>query len=101
MMQVKIERTNEEGFSDQTSVYHVDTQYAATVLQVLHTVFRKYEPTLSYRYSCGIGLCGTCTTMINGKPTLSCMKIAEQGADGCLHIAPLPKGRTLKDLVKE
>jgi succinate dehydrogenase/fumarate reductase-like Fe-S protein len=39
--------------------------------------------------------------MINGKPVLSCLKKAEPGADGTLHISPMKKGRTIIDLVKE
>lgn len=39
--------------------------------------------------------------MINGKPDLSCQKNAEAGSDGYLTLAPLPKGYTIRDLVKE
>ncbi|MFZ4450342.1 2Fe-2S iron-sulfur cluster-binding protein [Salibacterium aidingense] len=72
-----------------------------TVLNVVESIYTYQDPTLAYRYSCRTGLCGTCSMMINGRPGLSCMKPAETGEDGCLTLAPLPRGETLKDLMKQ
>ena len=99
-MKVKVDRTNHGGTCYQ-SVYDINVEPGSTVLEILDTIFRNNEPTLSFRYSCRIGICGTCTVMTNGKPGLSCLKIANPDLEGCLHIGPMPRGRTIADLVKE
>ena len=30
---------------------------------------------------CGVGMCGTCTVLVNGKPVSGCLMLAEQAAD--------------------
>ena len=81
--------------------YDVDCRTGMTVLNVLEEIYRHHDPSIAYRFSCRTGLCATCMMMINGKPGLSCMKRAEPASDGTLLLAPLPKGNTIRDLVKE
>lgn len=81
--------------------FEVDIQENMTVLNVLEEIYYKYDPTIAFRYSCRTGLCATCGMLINGKPGLSCMTIANPGRQGYLALAPLPKGNTIIDLVKE
>ncbi|WP_138420366.1 2Fe-2S iron-sulfur cluster-binding protein [Aquibacillus sediminis] len=83
------------------STYQVDYHQGMTVLNILEQIYRHHDETIAYRYSCRTGLCTTCMMMINGKPDLSCQKTAELGKDGNLSLAPLPKGTTIQDLVKE
>lgn len=100
MVKVIIERTREDGTTYEAK-YEIEPGQANTVLEILDLIYRKYEPSLSYRYSCRIGVCGTCSVITNGKPGLSCLRNAEPDEDGCLHIKAMPRGRTLIDLVKE
>jgi succinate dehydrogenase/fumarate reductase-like Fe-S protein len=93
---VKIKRTEM-----QTEVYEVDYNRDMTVLNILEEIYRHYDPTIAYRFSCRIGLCTTCMMMINGKPGLSCIKVVIPDNDGFLTLAPLPKGETIRDLVKK
>ncbi|WP_085506507.1 2Fe-2S iron-sulfur cluster-binding protein [Thalassobacillus devorans] len=93
---VKIDRSEMR-----TDQYEIDLKTGRTVLEAVEAIYNHHDPSLAYRYSCRTGLCTTCMMLINGKPGLSCMKMAEPGEDGVLHLAPLPKGRTIKDLIKE
>ncbi|MFD2638643.1 2Fe-2S iron-sulfur cluster-binding protein [Piscibacillus salipiscarius] len=94
-LHVKIDR------GSHVSEYHVNCPKVMTVLNVLEKIYQEHDPSIAYRFSCRTGLCTTCMMMINGKPDLSCQKNAEAGSDGYLTLAPLPKGYTIRDLVKE
>lgn len=84
-----------------TSQYTIDYTTGMTVLNVLETIYEQHDPSIAYRFSCRTGLCTTCMMMINGKPDLSCQKNAKPGPDGYITLAPLPKGKTIRDLVKQ
>lgn len=100
MLKVKIERVREKE-SLGTDTFEIPYSEGMTVLAVLETIYRGQDPTIAYRYSCKTGMCGTCSMMINHKAGLSCAKKAEACDDGYLYLSPLPKGRTVRDLVKE
>ena len=51
--------------------------------------------------SCGVGECGSCTVLIDGKPTLSCCTLAITARDkNILTIEGLAEGTTLHPLQK-
>ena len=43
------------------------------VLDAIHDIQAKQEPTLAVRWNCKAGRCGSCSAEINGKPRLMCM----------------------------
>lgn len=48
------------------------------------------------KYSCGVGECGSCTVLIDGKPTLSCCTLAITAKEkNILTIEGLARGTTL------
>ena len=53
--------------------FTVKVNDGARVLHVLHTIHDTLDPTLSYRYSCASGQCGSCAVRVNGEPVLACM----------------------------
>ncbi len=65
--------------------YTVNVNDGARVLHVLHAIHDEIDPTLSYRYCCGSGQCGSCAVRINGEPGLACMEEARDG----MEIMPL------------
>ncbi|WP_028784376.1 2Fe-2S iron-sulfur cluster-binding protein [Thalassobacillus devorans] len=93
---VKIDRSEMR-----TDQFEIDLRSGMTVLEAVDAIYFYHDPSLAYRYSCRTGLCTTCMMLINGKPGLSCMTIAEPGEDGILHLAPLPRGKNIKDLIQE
>jgi fumarate reductase (CoM/CoB) subunit B len=56
----------------------VDVEEGARVLHLLHAVHEK-DPTLSYRYCCGTGQCGSCAVRVDETPVLACMEEARDG----------------------
>ena len=51
--------------------YRMRVEDGMTVLEALHELKAKQEPTLSYRSSCRMGVCGSCGMFINDMPHLS------------------------------
>jgi fumarate reductase (CoM/CoB) subunit B len=74
--------------------YTVDINEGARVLHVLQAIHDTIDPTISYRYCCGSGQCGSCAVRVNGEPVLACMEEARDG----MVIEPL-KLAVLKDLI--
>ncbi|MCU0629616.1 MAG: succinate dehydrogenase/fumarate reductase iron-sulfur subunit [Methanoregulaceae archaeon] len=59
--------------------YTVNVHDGARVLHALHAVHDDCDPTLTYRYCCGTGQCGSCAVRVNGQPVLACMEEALEG----------------------
>lgn len=80
--------------------YRVPCRPNQTVLDVVTWVQRNLEPDLAYRFSCRVGMCGSCAMMVNGAPRWSCRTLAGAVApDGSLEIGPLRNFPLIKDLV--
>jgi succinate dehydrogenase / fumarate reductase iron-sulfur subunit len=72
-----------------------------TVLDGLHELKQIQDPTLSFRFSCRMGVCGSCAMMINGKPALSCNTQILDVTQSALTLAPLPNFTIIRDLVPD
>lgn len=81
--------------------YEIQTHRGMTVLDALHLVKEGHDPTLCYRYSCRMGVCGSCAMLINGSPTLACNTQIADVAEDTLVVAPLPNFDIIKDLVPD
>ncbi len=78
--------------------YTVEVNEGARVLHVLHAIHDEIDPTLSYRYCCGSGQCGSCALRVDGEPCLACMTEARDGI--CIEPLNLPIQKDLMvDLV--
>ncbi len=64
---------------------------------------REQDATLSYRFACRVGMCGSCAMVVNGRPRWTCRtRVSEAAtADGALRIEPLRNFPVLKDLAVE
>jgi succinate dehydrogenase / fumarate reductase, iron-sulfur subunit len=72
-----------------------------TVLEGLKIIKEKLSPTLAWRSSCRMGVCGSCGMFINGSPRLACnTQIAELGGS-LVTVAPLPNFNIIRDLVPD
>jgi fumarate reductase (CoM/CoB) subunit B len=60
--------------------YTVKVNDGARVLHVLHAIHDTLDPTISYRYSCASGQCGSCAVRVNGEPVLACMEEARDNS---------------------
>ena len=52
--------------------FPVEADRFTSVLDILISVKERQDHTLSMRYSCNMGICGSCGMVINGKPRLAC-----------------------------
>ena len=82
--------------------YDVPRQASQTVLDVVTHIQRHIDPTLSYRFACRVGMCGSCAMNVNGKARWTCRThVADVAVDGALEIAPLRNLPMVKDLVTD
>ena len=52
-----------------------------TVLDVVTFVQRNLDPTLSYRFACRVGMCGSCAMTVNGRPRWTCRTHVVEGRE--------------------
>lgn len=78
--------------------YRLDTGAQQTVLDALFYIQNELDPTVSFRCSCRVGMCGSCGMVINGKEGLACRTSLDKlGPE--ITLAPLRHMRRVKDLV--
>ncbi len=78
---VKVRRYDpEHDTASHLETYTVQVHDGARVLHVLHAIHNECDPTLSYRYCCGSGQCGSCAIRVNGEPVLACMEEAKNNS---------------------
>ncbi len=68
-----------------------------TILDALVAIQSAQDATLSFRYSCRVGMCGTCALSVNGRPAWACRTRLE-GLGAEIRLAPLPNFPVLRDL---
>jgi fumarate reductase iron-sulfur subunit len=78
--------------------YEVPCQEEWVVLDALNAVKEKIDPTLNYRWSCHMAVCGSCGMMIDGEPKLSCHAFLRD-YPGVIRIEPLANFAIERDLV--
>ncbi len=79
--------------------YAVPRAEKQTVLDVVTYIQRRLDQTLSYRFACRVGMCGSCAMTVNGKPRWTCRANVDRVApDGRLELRPLRNMPVVKDL---
>jgi fumarate reductase iron-sulfur subunit len=82
--------------------YSVPRRANQTVLDVVTYVQRHLDPTLSYRFACRVGMCGSCAMTVNGRPRWTCRThVAKVTRGGRLQIGPLENLPVIKDLATD
>ena len=69
------------------------------VLDGLNYIKDRLDGTLSYRWSCRMGICGSCGMTVNGEPKLTCATFLADYAPGPLRVEPLRNFPVIRDLV--
>ncbi len=69
------------------------------ILDCLNKIKWEQDGTLSYRMSCGHGVCGSDGMRINGVCGLACQQLVKDYAGGEVLLEPLPFFHVVKDLV--
>ncbi|MDO9351696.1 MAG: succinate dehydrogenase iron-sulfur subunit [Deltaproteobacteria bacterium] len=78
--------------------YEVEADPMDRLLDCLNRIRWEQDPTLSFRMSCGHGVCGSDGMRINGICGLACQKLVRSFKEVVL-IEPLPVFKVVKDLV--
>jgi len=81
--------------------YQVPLRHDWAVLDGLNYIKDELDGTLSYRWSCRMGICGSCGANINGEPKLTCGTFLTDYAPGPVRIEPLANFPIIRDLVVE
>ena len=90
------------GEAGEYQTFHVPHMASQTILDVVTYVQRRLDPTLAYRFSCRVGMCGTCAMMVNGAPRWTCRThVARVVKDGRVRLGPLRNMPVIKDLVAD
>ena len=68
------------------------------ILDALNHIKDDIDGSLSYRWSCRMGICGSCGMMVNGEPKLTCATFVSEYSPGPVRIEPLRYFPIIRDL---
>jgi len=95
----QVRRFDAKGQRLRSSTFQVRANRYSTVLGELIGIKEAQDPSLSIRYSCRMGICGSCGMVINGRPRLACeTNVFSLGSDRVI-VEPMRGHPVLKDLV--
>jgi len=69
------------------------------ILDALNYIKDELDGSLSYRWSCRMGVCGSCGMMANGEPLLTCAAFLKDYAPGPIRVEPLANFPVARDLI--
>jgi fumarate reductase iron-sulfur subunit len=88
----------EEDADPITQSYEVPCLEDWVVLDALNYIKDEIDPTLSHRWSCRMGVCGSCGMSVNGLPKLTCNAFVRD-YPGTVRVGPLANFPIVRDLV--
>lgn len=91
------EKSSDPFFSE----YEVPVKKGLTVLDALLWIKENLDSSLSIRYSCRMGVCGSCGMFINGLPRLACQTQVLFLESDEVEVRPLPNYPILRDLIPD
>ena len=91
------EQDNEPFFKS----YEVPFREDWVVLDAINYIKDEIDGTLSYRWSCRMGVCGSCGMMVNGEPKLTCSAFLKDYPSRKIRVEPLQGFPVERDLIFE
>jgi fumarate reductase iron-sulfur subunit len=91
------ERDSEPAFHK----YDVPFRKDWVILDALNYIKDKLDGTLSFRWSCRMGVCGSCGMMVDGEPKLTCATFLSDYMPRPVRVEPLRYFPVVRDLVIE
>jgi fumarate reductase iron-sulfur subunit len=79
--------------------YQVPLREDWAVLDALNYIKDQLDGTLSYRWSCRMGVCGSCGMNVNGYPKLTCAAFLTSYAPGPVRVEPIRFFPVVRDLI--
>ena len=81
--------------------YEVPFRKDWVVLDALNYIKDNLDGSLSFRWSCRMGVCGSCGMMVNGSPKLTCAAFLSDYLPGPIRVEPLSYFPIIRDLVAD
>jgi fumarate reductase iron-sulfur subunit len=79
--------------------YEVPFRDDWVVLDALNHVKDQIDGSLSFRWSCRMGVCGSCGMMVDGRPKLTCAAFLSEHLPGPIRVEPLNYFPIIRDLI--
>ena len=96
---IKVQRYNPETDAEpHYQTYEVPYKEDWVLLDAIVYIKDHLDPTLSYRWSCRMGICGSCGMNVNGYPRLTCSTHLRDYRAG-MTVEPLANFPVIRDLV--
>jgi fumarate reductase iron-sulfur subunit len=95
VLRYRPEHETEPKFQGYEVPFHEDW----VVLDALNYIKDRLDGSLSYRWSCRMGVCGSCGMMVNGDPQLTCATFLSHYLPGPVRVEPLRYFPIIRDLV--
>ncbi len=103
-VKVRVRRFNPETGSSWWQEYEIEAHRGMTVLDALLKIKGEKDHSLAFRYSCRMGVCGSCGLVVNRRPRLACQtQIAEVALSErpIVELEPLYNFKILRDLITD
>ncbi len=102
VLEVIIKRFDLEGRRLEAHTYKVKGNRFTTVLDALLSIKSEQDSSLAVRYSCRMGICGSCSMVVNGRPSLACeTPLLDTAKEDRIEVEPMRAHPLLKDLVTD
>jgi succinate dehydrogenase / fumarate reductase iron-sulfur subunit len=100
-IRLRAKRLDPETQSFQEDEYEIQADRFSSVLDALLAVKERQDQTLSLRYSCNMGICGSCAMVINDRPRLACETNIFSLSSPLITVGPMEAHPVLRDLVTD
>lgn len=77
--------------------FEVEEAHGMTLFIALNEIREHLDNSLMFDFVCRAGICGSCSMLVNGRPTLACRTLITK-LDEHITLAPLPLFKLIKDL---
>ncbi len=99
-IKITVTRYNPEKSSERyTQSYSIPYKEDMVVLDALNYIKNHVDGTLTHRWSCRMGVCGSCGMMINGDAKLTCATFLRDYYPNEIRVDPLAHFPVIRDLV--
>ena len=77
--------------------FEIEEADGMTLFIALNEIREHHDNSLKFDFVCRAGICGSCSMLVNGKPTLACRTLTSK-MDAEIRLAPLPLFELIGDL---
>jgi fumarate reductase iron-sulfur subunit len=88
----------EPGEAPRDETFDVPFDDRTSVLDALDWIKDHSEPSLTFRWSCRMGVCGSCGVMVNGRPVLGCETTVAGYRTSGITVGPMAHATVQRDL---